>query len=109
MKNIQKSAFYNGITFVDVDDMTTLPTDFECDRIPNKGDIMCFKSIIDNDTTYYHCEVLYIYDSRTGLNLPIEEMEILNTSIFVVTQKINPRPGNGIWKSIKNILKQWEK
>ena len=104
MKNIQKSAFYNGITFVDVDDMTTLPTDFECDRIPNKGDIMCFKSIIDNDTSYYHCEVLYIFDTRQGLGEPIETMKIHNTSIYVVTQKIDPELGEETWRSINKII-----
>jgi len=35
----QKSAFYNVITFVDIDG-SDLPTDYECDRIPNKGEVI---------------------------------------------------------------------
>lgn len=97
--NIQKSAFYNGITFVDIDG-ATLPTDFETDRIPNKGDVMCFKSIIDNDSTYHHCVVLYIYDMRTILSKPIDEGEVFHTSIYVVTKKIEPELGSKTWKSI---------
>ena len=98
--NKQKSAFYNGIIFVDIDKEIDLPTDFETDRIPNKGDVMCFKSIIGNDSTYYHCVVLYVYDKRTILSTPIEEGEIFQTSIFVVTKKIEPELGEKTWKSI---------
>ena len=96
----QKSAFYNGITFVDIDGQVDLPTDFETDRIPNKGDVMCFKSIIGNESTYYHCVVLYVYDKRTILSKSIEEGEIFETSIFVVTKKIEPELGEKKWKSI---------
>jgi len=109
--NKQKSAFYNGIIFVDIDKEIDLPTDFETDRIPNKGDVMCFKSIIGNDITYHHCVVLYVYDQRTILSsYPIEIMEVLpnekfsgeifSTSIFVVTKKIEPELGEKTWKSI---------
>lgn len=97
----QKSAFYNGITFVDIDKQMNLPTDFDCDRIPNKGDVMCFKSIIENSVTYYHCLVLYIYDQRTILSKPIDEGEIFSTSIYVVTRRIDPSElGEQTWKSI---------
>lgn len=99
----QKSAFYNGITFVDIDG-ADLPTDFETDRIPNKGDVMCFNSIIGNDTTYHHCVVLYVYDKRAGLSKPIDEMEIFQTSIYVVTKKIDPELGNKTWESIYDII-----
>lgn len=102
--DIQKSALYNGITFVDIDDAITLPTDFETDRIPNKGDVMCFKSIIGNDSTYHHCVVLYIYDMRTILSKSIDEGEIFSTSIYVVTRKIEPQLGNKTWKSIESLL-----
>ncbi len=95
----QKSAFYNGITFVDIDG-ANLPTDFETDRIPNKGDVMCFRSIIGNDSTYHHCEVLYVYDQRTILSEKIEDGEIFETSIYVVTRKIEPELGDKTWKSI---------
>jgi hypothetical protein len=71
--NKQKSAFYNGITFVDIDKQIDLPTDFETDRIPNKGDVMCFNSI---------------------------KGEIFETSIYVVTKKIEPELGEKTWKSI---------
>lgn len=98
--NKQKSAFYNGITFVDIERQVDLPTDFETDRIPNKGDVMCFKSIIGNDSTYHHCVVLYVYDQRTILSKPIEEGEIFETSIYVVTRKIEPELGEKTWKSI---------
>lgn len=98
--NKQKSAFYNGITFVDIERQVDLPTDFETDRIPNKGDVMCFKSIIGNESTYYHCVVLYVYDQRTILSKPIEEGEIFETSIYVVTRKIEPELGEKTWKSI---------
>ena len=96
----QKSAFYNGITFVDIDKQIDLPTDYETDRIPNKGDVMCFNSIIGNESTYYHCVVLYVYDQRTILSAPIEEGEIFQTSIYVVTKKIEPELGEKTWKSI---------
>ena len=96
----QKSAFYNGITFVDIDSQIDLPTDFETDRIPNKGDVMCFNSIIGNEHTYHHCLVLYVYDRRTILSNTIEEGEIFQTSIFVVTKKIEPELGEKTWKSI---------
>lgn len=102
--NIQKSAFYNGIKFVDIDDAIILPTDFETDRIPNKGDVMCFKSVIGNDSTYHHCVVLYIYDMRTILSKPIGEEKIFNTSIYVVTRKIEPQLGDKTWKSIESLL-----
>ena len=98
--NKQKSAFYNGITFVDIERQVDLPTDFETDRIPNKGDVMCFKSIIGNESTYYHCVVLYVYDQRTILSKPIEDGEIFETSIYVVTKKIEPELGEKTWKSI---------
>jgi hypothetical protein len=96
----QKSAFYNGIKFVDIDSQINLPTDFETDRIPNKGDVMCFNSIIGNESTYHHCVVLYVYDKRTILSGPIEDGEIFQTSIFVVTRKIEPELGEKTWKSI---------
>lgn len=98
----QKSSFYNGITFVDIDQEINLPTDYETDRIPNKGDVMCFKSIIGNDTTYHHCVVLYVYDQRTILSQPIEDGEIFSTSIYVVTKKIEPELGEQTWKSVLN-------
>jgi hypothetical protein len=96
----QKSAFYNGITFVDIEGQIDLPTDYETDRIPNKGDVMCFKSIIGNDSTYHHCVVLYVYDQRTILSGPIDNGEIFSTSIYVVTRKIEPELGEKTWKSI---------
>ena len=104
--NKQKSAFYNGIKFVDIDKQIDLPTDFETDRIPNKGDVMCFNSIIGNESTYYHCVVLYVYDQRTILSTSIEEGEIFQTSIYVVTKKIEPELGEKTWKSIlENLAK----
>ena len=96
----QKSAFYNGITFVDIEGQINLPIDYETDRIPNKGDVMCFNSIIGNESTYHHCVVLYVYDKRTILSGPIEDGEIFQTSIFVVTRKIEPELGEKTWKSI---------
>lgn len=96
----QKSAFYNGVKFVDIEGQINLPTDFETDRIPNKGDVMCFNSIIGNESTYHHCVVLYVYDKRTILSGPIEDGEIFQTSIFVVTRKIEPELGEKTWKSI---------
>jgi hypothetical protein len=97
--NIQKSAFYNGIKFVDIDRNIDLPTDFETDRIPNKGDVMCFATTIGNDTNYHHCIVLYVYDKRTILPR-ISDGEIFNTSIYVVTKKIEPELGEKTWISI---------
>ncbi len=85
MSEIQKSAFYNGISFVDIDGIQELPTDFETDRIPNKGDILCFSSLIGNTNTIYHCEVLYIYDKRIGLI-------------------IDPELGDKTWRYIFNII-----
>jgi len=96
----QKSAFYNGITFVDIEGQINLPIDYETDRIPNKGDVMCFNSIIGNKSTYHHCVVLYVYDKRTILSGPIEDGEIFSTSIYVVTRKIEPELGEKTWKSI---------
>jgi hypothetical protein len=100
----QKSAFYNGIKFVDIDSQINLPTDFETDRIPNKGDVMCFNSIIGNESTYHHCVVLYVYDKRTILSGPIEDGEIFQTSIFVVTRKIEPELGEETWKSVWKLI-----
>ena len=100
----QKSAFYNGITFVDIEGQIDLPTDYETDRIPNKGDVMCFNSIIGNESTYHHCVVLYVYDKRTILSQPIEDGEIFQTSIFVVTRKIEPELGEKTWKSIWKLI-----
>jgi hypothetical protein len=102
----QKSAFYNGIKFVDIDRQISLPTDFETDRIPNKGDVMCFNSIIGNDTTYYHCVVLYVYDQRTILSKPIEDGEVFSTSIYVVTKKIEPELGDKTWTSVLERINQ---
>jgi hypothetical protein len=106
--NKQKSAFYSGIKFVDIDGQVDLPTDFETDRIPNKGDVMCFDSIIGNEHTYHHCIVLYVYDRRIILSPLMEVLsetetaygEIFSTSIFVVTKKIEPELGEKTWKSI---------
>ena len=100
----QKSAFYNGITFVDIEGQIDLPTDYETDRIPNKGDVMCFDSIIGNEHTYHHCVVLYVYDKRTILSQPIEDGEIFQTSIFAVTRKIEPELGEKTWKSIWKLI-----
>ena len=101
---VKKSAFYNGITFVDIEGQIDLPTDYETDRIPNKGDVMCFNSIIGNESTYHHCVVLYVYDKRTILSQPIEDGEIFQTSIFVVTRKIEPELGEKTWKSIWKLI-----
>lgn len=104
--NKQKSAFYSGIKFVDVDGQVDLPTDFETDRIPNRGDVMCFDSIVGNEHTYHHCVVLYVYDKRTILSTLMEVLgetaygETFSTSIFVVTKKIEPELGEKTWKSI---------
>jgi hypothetical protein len=100
----QKSAFYSGIKFVDIEGQIDLPTDYETDRIPNKGDVMCFNSIIGNESTYHHCVVLYVYDKRTILSKPIEDGEIFQTSIFVVTRKIEPELGEKTWKSIWKLI-----
>lgn len=100
----QKSAFYNGITFVDIEGQINLPTDYETDRIPNKGDVMCFNSIIGNESTYHHCVVLYVYDKRTILSGPIEDGEIFSTSIYVVTRKIEPELGEETWKSVWKLI-----
>jgi len=100
----QKSAFYSGIKFVDIEGQIDLPTDYETDRIPNKGDVMCFNSIIGNESTYHHCVVLYVYDKRTILSQPIEDGEIFQTSIFVVTRKIEPELGEKTWKSIWKLI-----
>jgi hypothetical protein len=93
----QKSAFYNGVTFVDIDG-STLPTDFDCDRIPNKGDVMSFKTIVGNKIEYYHCVVLYIYDQRTLLSDSLEG-EVFGTSIYVITKRIYPELGEKTWIS----------
>lgn len=102
--NKQRSAFYNGIKFVDIDNVVRLPTDYESDRIPNKGDILCFQIINGNQSDIHHCEVLYIYDNRTGLGVKkFEDMEIISISIFVITKRIVPELGERTWKSIYNL------
>lgn len=103
----QKSAFYNGITFVDIDG-SSLPADFECDRIPNKGDVMVFKTIDGNKSNYYHCVVLYIYDERTILSSSLEG-EIFGTSIYVVTKRIYPELGEKTWISVLNKVNEINK
>ena len=100
----QKSAFYSGIKFVDIEGQIDLPTDYETDRIPNKGDVMCFNSIIGNESTYHHCVVLYVYDKRTILSETIEDGKIFQTSIYVVTRKIEPELGEKTWKSIWKLI-----
>jgi hypothetical protein len=91
----------NGINFVDIDGRTYLPTDYQCDRIPNKGDVLCFELIIGNTTTRHHCVVLYVCDHRTGWgSTTIGDMEIKRSSVFVVTRKIDPELGDKTWKSI---------
>lgn len=105
MRN-QKSAFYNGIKFVDIDKQINLPTDYDTDRIPNKGDVMCFELIEGNNNTTHHCVVLYVYDKRTGWGVDnFDDMEIQKTSIFVVTKKINPELGDKTWESIESLTK----
>ncbi len=101
-QNIQRFARYNGISYVDIDKEVDLPTDFDTDRIPNKGDVMCFKHIIGNNIAYYHWEVLYVYDERTLLTKPnIEDCEHFGISIYVVMKRIHPEKlGNDMWKSI---------
>ena len=109
----RKNALYNGITYIDIDDSIQLPPDFEIGRIPQKGDIMCFKHLNGNDSIYYHWEVLYIYDQRTFLydqRSYLTEKELcdfdhFNVSIYVVMKKINPELGNETWKSIYSIIK----
>lgn len=102
--NVQKSVFYNGINYVDIDGNISLPSDFETDRIPNKGDVLCFRSVIGNDYTYHHCIVLYIYQANEGWGKPINEMEIMTKCIYVVTKKIEPELGEKTWTSISEIL-----
>jgi len=99
----QKSCFYSGIKFVDIDGQIDLPTDYETDRIPSKGDVMCFRSIVGDESTY-HCVVLYVYDQRTILSKSIEDGEIFSTSIYVVTKRIFPELGEKTWKSVLECL-----
>lgn len=100
-QDIQRTAKYNGISYVDIDGNIYMPTDFDTDRIPNKGDVMCFKHIIGNESTYYHWEVLYVYDQRTFLTKPnIEDCEHFGISIYVVMRRIHPELGEKTWKSV---------
>ena len=99
-----KSAFYNGLKYVDIDDKIDLPTDFETGRIPNKGDILCFQSIVESTTTQHHCIVLFVYQTITGFGEPIEIMDISSNSIYVITKKINPELGEETWQSINKII-----
>ncbi len=103
-------AIYNGIKFVDIAEEVDLPTDFDTDRIPNKGDIMSFRCLNGNDSTYHHCEVLYVYDEREGWEAPtIGNMQIKTVSIYVITRKINPKLGDATWKSIQEIISRKSK
>src|SRR5437879_369659 len=104
-QNTQRTARYNGITFIDVDNELDLPTDYETDRIPNKGDVMYFKHIIGNNINDYHWEVLYIYDQRTLLSNPVlEECKHFGISIYVVMKRIHPELGDNTWRSVNAII-----
>lgn len=101
----QHNASYNGITYVDIDQEIELPPDFETDRIPNKGDIMCFNHLIGNESINYHWEVLYIYDKRTCLTNPrLADCEHFSLSIFVVMKRIQPELGQKTWQSIYQLI-----
>ncbi len=104
-QNIQRTARYNGISFVDIDGEIDLPPDFETDRIPNKGDVMCFRHYIGNDSTFYYWEVLYVYDVRTCLTRhKIEDCEHFSISIYIIMKRIHPELGDKPWKSINEII-----
>lgn len=99
----QTSPFYNGIKFIDIDDEVNLPTDFEIDRIPNKGDVVRFDIYINGKAVYHHCVVLYVIDNRSSIRhfaKSLEDMEIDSCSIYVVTKTIKPELGEKTWKSI---------
>ncbi len=104
----QTSPYYNGVKFIDIDDGVDLPTDFEIERIPNKGDIISFNISHDNKTIYHHCVVLYIVDNRSSIMhsaKSFEDMEIDSCSIYVVTKTIKPELGEKTWKSIYDLTK----
>ena len=97
-----KSALYNGIKFIDID----RTTDFGTDRIPNKGNVMCFESIIGNNTTYYHYVVLYVMDYRSSYGKSFEKGQIDSTSIYIILKRIYPELADKTFQSIADILQK---
>ena len=106
-QNIQLTPHYSGIKYIDIDSLLYMPTDYETNIIPSKGDIICFSHMIGNDSTYYHWEVLYIYNNFTSYGEKnIEDSDIKQVSVSVIMKKIEPILGEETYRSIYELIKK---
>lgn len=107
MGDIQKTARYGGINYVDIDGNVQLPVDFETDILPSKGDVMCFAHLVGNDSAYLHGEVLYIYNKfLTYGEKQMIDCPIRSVGVYVVLKMLDPELGNATWKNIYELIKK---
>lgn len=103
------------VEFIDIDHKTILPTDYDSERVPNKGDVIHFSTYVDNISTNYYCVVLYVCDERRGYKRkdmpvsknPISFIDIISREITVITREINPTLGRfdeTKWTSIEKLI-----
>ena len=91
-----KKAQFNGITFIDINKSMnnedwSFP-DYECDRIPVKGEVMSFNHSESN--TMYYGEVLLVIDSRQMLGADkMQDSEVISHSITVLLKEITGKWG----------------
>lgn len=102
---MEKTTF-NGITFTDIEKGSewSFP-DYNCDRIPQKGDVMHFRHFVGNDGTWYYGEVLFVIDYRQMWGNPkMQDCEIKTYSITVVMKEIKGEWGNKTYETISRAL-----
>ncbi len=104
MKN---KVISSGTTFIDIDKRGkdwSFP-DYECDRVPRKGDVMQFNHIVGNDTARYFGEVLFVIDERTMWGEPrMQDCDVKTNSITVVMREITGKFGNATYDTILNAI-----
>ncbi len=97
---------FNGITFIDIDkrDRDDWPFyDYECTRIPHKGEVINFRHIVGNDTNYYFGEVLLVIDERQLWGEDkMQDCEVKTQSITVLMREITGPLGNETYNTLLN-------
>ena len=104
--NRTEKANFNGVTFTDIDKGAEWSfRDYNCDRIPIKGDVMHFRHFVGNDSTLYYGEVLFVIDYRQMWGQPkMQDCEIKTYSITVVMKEIKGEWGDKTYGTISRAL-----
>jgi len=97
---------FNGVTFIDIDKrgQDDWPFyDYECIRIPHKGDVINFRHIVGNDTNYYFGEVLLVIDERQLWGEDrMQDCDVKGHSITVLMREITGPLGEETYNTLLN-------